>query len=147
MMKRSVAAAALISLIVAGCGAQLPQQTKVTTTRAKATATATKGKIEHVTMHDARDFIASVPDMYLLDVREPDEFAQAHIQYFVNRPLGQLDQWSTAIPKTAPVMVVCHSGRRSMLAAQQLVDKGYLQVFNLDGGVQGWSKAGFPLIP
>lgn len=140
-----LAATALATMMLAGCGGLIPLQSTGTSPRPQAQAMASK--IEHVSMRDARDFIRAVPDLQLVDVREPDEFALSHIQYFSNRPLGQLDAWSAPLNKEAPILLVCRSGNRSMKAAQQLVDRGFVQVFHLDGGMIDWVKAGYPTIP
>ena len=55
----------------------------------------------------------------------------------------QLDQ----LDKNVPVYVYCAVGGRSAQAAQILSEKGFKQVYNLTGGVQGWVQAGNSLQP
>jgi phage shock protein E len=47
--------------------------------------------------------------------------------------------------RSARIVLYCRSGRMSDIAARELVKMGYTNVFNLDGGMNGWETAGFPL--
>lgn len=49
------------------------------------------------------------------------------------------------VPKDRPVYVICRSGNRSAQASAQLVKAGYRQVFNVDGGMNAWTTAGYPV--
>jgi phage shock protein E len=69
----------------------------------------------------------------IIDVRTPAEFASEHLPNVMNVPLGEVsDRASTAIPdKTAPVLLHCHSGGRSLVAQRWLRRLGYENVHNL----------------
>ncbi|MCZ7538689.1 MAG: rhodanese-like domain-containing protein [Anaerolineae bacterium] len=43
--------------------------------------------------------------------------------------------------------MICNSGNRSRVAAEALIRLGYSQVYNVDGGIQAWRKAGLPVEP
>lgn len=79
----------------------------------------------------------------LIDVRQPDEFAEVHIPQAVLVPLGEvpdrLDEFST----TSTNYLVCRSGARSMRAAEFLADQGY-EVVNVAGGTLAWVASGRP---
>jgi rhodanese-related sulfurtransferase len=47
--------------------------------------------------------------------------------------------------KSARIVLYCRSGRMSDIAARELVKLGYTRVMNLDGGMIGWERAGYPL--
>ncbi len=47
------------------------------------------------------------------------------------------------IPKTQPVLITCLTGQRSLNAAQQLINRGYRQVYVLKGGLVAWQRAGY----
>ncbi len=85
----------------------------------------------------------------LLDVREPDEYATAHIAGSLLLPLGDLTaRVSQVLPdKSAHIVVQCHHGMRSTRAAEYLRATGYEQVQNLTGGIAAWSKEVDPSIP
>ncbi len=79
----------------------------------------------------------------LLDVRTPQEFAQGCIEGALNIDVKDslfIHNVQAAIPAGAKVAVYCRSGRRSMAAAEQMLEKGYVPV-NLDGGILAWQEA------
>jgi len=80
-----------------------------------------------------------------VDVREPEEFAQAHIEGAALIPLSELADRIGEIPKDQPVVLYCHSGNRSAQAAAWLSAKGYTHLLNLEGGLMAWYQAGLPL--
>ena len=80
----------------------------------------------------------------LLDVRTPEEFAQECIEGALNINVKDslfMANVQAVIPAGAKVAVYCRSGRRSMLAAEQMAEKGYVPV-NLEGGILAWKEAG-----
>lgn len=79
----------------------------------------------------------------MLDVRNPDEYAEAHIPGATLIPLPELDQRLADVPTDRPVHVVCQSGRRSAQAAQQLIAAD-IDAISVTGGTSGWSESGRP---
>lgn len=79
----------------------------------------------------------------LVDVREPDEFAEVHAAGARLVPLGELSERWEELPKQ-PLVLICRSGVRSARAAEFLETKGY-EVINLAGGTQAWQEAGLPV--
>ena len=75
----------------------------------------------------------------LLDVRTAAEYDEGHIEGSQLLPVEELAGRISELPqdKATPIVVYCRSGRRSALAATQLTESGYTQVFDL-GGIQGW---------
>ena len=87
----------------------------------------------------AKALLSSGKAMRLIDVREPQEYAEGHIQGAELIPLGELRERA---PKERPdkealILLCCRSGRRSAQAAQLLSSMGYTHVFDL-GGVLSW---------
>lgn len=84
---------------------------------------------------------------FLLDVREPGEFAEVHARNATLIPLGQLQSRLNEIAqyKDKPVEVICHSGRRSAKGAEILRNAGFTQVANVEGGTNAWLNAGLPV--
>ena len=84
---------------------------------------------------------------FLLDIREPDEFAEVHAVDATLIPLGQLQARLGEIAqyKNKPVAVICRSGRRSAQAVEILRKEGFTQVANVEGGTNAWSSAGLPV--
>ncbi len=84
-------------------------------------------------------------DFLVLDVRQPEEFAVGHVPNAVLIPLGDLQAKASEIPTDIPVYVICRSGNRSRQASKILVELGFQDVRNVDGGVLAWQEAGYTL--
>jgi rhodanese-related sulfurtransferase len=79
----------------------------------------------------------------LIDVRQPDEYAEVHIPDAVLVPLGEVPDRLDAFSTTETNYLVCRSGARSMRAAEFLADRGY-DVVNVAGGTLAWVASGRP---
>ncbi len=85
----------------------------------------------------------------LLDVREPAEFALLHIPGSLNVPRGILEQacewdYDETVPPLAAgrdqeIVLICRSGKRSVLAADTMQRMGFSNVVSLKTGVRGWA--------
>jgi len=75
----------------------------------------------------------------LLDVREPWEYAQVHVEGSRHIPMGQVPERLGELDPKARYVVMCHHGGRSQQVAQFLTDKGFGQVANLAGGIDAWA--------
>ena len=84
-------------------------------------------------------------DVFLLDVREPDECAAHMIDGAVNVPLAKLFEKGAcdAIPRDKKVVTICSHGNRSMVATFALARNG-IESTSLDGGMAGWSQVLVP---
>jgi glyoxylase-like metal-dependent hydrolase (beta-lactamase superfamily II) len=87
------------------------------------------------------------PGMVVLDVRERDAFEAGHIPGARHLPRGQLEmRIDDALPDpTTRIVTYCQLGKISTLAAATLRTLGYARAVALDGGVEAWAKAGYPL--
>jgi sulfur-carrier protein adenylyltransferase/sulfurtransferase len=84
----------------------------------------------------------------VIDVRDPDEYRDGHIEGATNISRGFLEfRIGAAVtdPKT-PMVLYCQSGLRSVLAAKSLRELGYTTVINLKGGFQKWAQSGLPVV-
>lgn len=83
----------------------------------------------------------------VLDVREDDEYKAGHVLNSTLIPLGKLNQRIAELEKhkEQPIVVVCRSGNRSGTACVMLAKQGFMQAYNLAGGVMAWQKANLPL--
>jgi molybdopterin/thiamine biosynthesis adenylyltransferase/rhodanese-related sulfurtransferase len=92
--------------------------------------------------------LAAGEKIVVIDVRDPDEFRDGHLEAATNISRGFLEfRVGTAVsdPST-PVVLYCQTGLRSMLAAKALKDLGYSTVINLQGGYQKWVQSGMPTV-
>lgn len=74
----------------------------------------------------------------LLDVRQPEEYNQGHIQSAVLLPLDNLPQHFKELPKKKKIVVYCRSGKRSAQAVSFLRTHGYTNAISLSGGYMEW---------
>lgn len=83
----------------------------------------------------------------VIDVREPDEFAQGHLSDALNLPAGKLLERVGEIEKykEKAVIVCCAAGMRANRACRELGQQGFSQLYNLEGGVDAWVAAGYPI--
>lgn len=84
-------------------------------------------------------------DPQILDVREPWEHAQGVIAGAILMPLGQVQTRWQELDAARPVYVVCHLGGRSARAAAFLLRQG-VHATNVDDGMDGWVRQGFPTV-
>ena len=80
----------------------------------------------------------------IVDVREPDEWEEAHIPGAILMPLSSFDPAQIPDPKGKHLVFHCRSGRRCGMAAERAVAAGYTGVIKrMQGGFLAWSGAGF----
>jgi rhodanese-related sulfurtransferase len=87
---------------------------------------------------EIRARLARGEDVFLLDVREPDEVVEWAYPIGVNIPLGQLGDRLGELPEGSTIVVACHSGGRSASAANALSEAGWTAE-NLTGGAIAWA--------
>jgi rhodanese-related sulfurtransferase len=80
----------------------------------------------------------------VIDVRQPEEFRQAHIAGAKLIPLGELYKRIKELPQGREIVCVCASGSRSRSAAKTLAKEGYI-VFDMQGGMGAWRHAKLPV--
>jgi len=106
--------------------------------------TAAKAEIVEISTDTAADLIAE--GHVVLDVREPDEYAEGALTGAIHLPRGHLEaQIESRIPdKSTPVVVYCAGGVRSAFAARTMGELGYATVASMDGGFGRWKDEGRP---
>jgi sulfur-carrier protein adenylyltransferase/sulfurtransferase len=90
---------------------------------------------------DARDAFQ------LIDVREPFEFEIARIDGAKLIPLGEIPERAEELDREQTLIVHCHSGRRSAQAVRLLKQRGFVNVYSLEGGIDAWSDFIDPTVP
>ena len=81
----------------------------------------------------------------IIDVRQPDEYREAHVVGAVLIPLGEVTERTEEIPDDQPVYVICRSGARSAKAVEWLLGQGY-DATNVAGGTLAWLELGSPAL-
>jgi rhodanese-related sulfurtransferase len=112
-------------------------------------------RVKEIMPWDLSRALAAGSRPLLLDVREPAEFDLLRIPGSINVPRGILEQscewdYDETVPdlvaaREREIVVVCRSGKRSVLAADVLQKMGYTNVVSLKTGVRGWSDYEQPM--
>jgi rhodanese-related sulfurtransferase len=74
-----------------------------------------------------------------LDVREHSELAICRIDGALHIPMSEVPERHEALPRDAPLVVLCHHGMRSLNVVQYLETKGFQNAINLAGGIHAWA--------
>lgn len=88
------------------------------------------------------------PEVLVIDVREPSEYREGHIEGSLNIPLGKLciDETMLLNHKDKTLILHCKSGARSRVGCEKLLQQGIgREVFNLEGGIDKWASSGMPV--
>lgn len=99
----------------------------------------------HVAQFSASEFyeMSQQEPVVLVDVRAQTEFSAQNIAGAHNIPVHQLRTDASEIPSDKPVILLCSSGNRSSLGASLLLQRRFKTVYNLAGGITGYSAAGY----
>jgi hydroxyacylglutathione hydrolase len=100
--------------------------------------------VPEVALEAAPAFIAARRP-FIVDVREPQEYAAFHIPGAVSIPQSQLADRLAELPRDGDLLVVCQSGMRSERATRFLRQQGFVNAVNLVGGSGGWKEKGYPV--
>lgn len=82
----------------------------------------------------------------LIDVREPDEHARERIAGVRLASLSRFDPQAFSNERGKIAVFHCSSGNRTAQAAARLLGAGFADAYQLEGGIQGWKRAGLPVI-
>src|SRR5436189_1236249 len=103
--------------------------------------------ISEMTPHTVRRRIDAGEPFELIDVREPFEHEIGRIDGAKLIPLGEISERTDELPRDRPIVVHCHSGRRSAEAVRLLQQRGFGNIYNLEGGIDAWSDQIDPCVP
>lgn len=127
---------ALSTSALAGCS-----DTDNTSSAQDNTTQSTQAESTTISAEDVKAMVDAGDDFVFLDVRTPEEYAEAHISTAENLPVDSIDAGTAGefIPSTdTPVVVYCRSGHRAGIALDTLKSLGYTNVKNM-GGISEWT--------
>lgn len=105
--------------------------------------------VSTVTVEEAAAWLQA-GEAILIDVREADEYAAAHVEDAVLAPLSQMPSaWEALeLPADRKIVVMCLKGGRSHQVCAFVGPTGPegQPLFNLTGGIQAWHAAGLPVV-
>src|SRR5438132_3286141 len=106
-----------------------------------------EGTVPAISVQELKRTMNASEAFELIDVREPFEFEIARIDGAKLIPLGEIAGRADELQREQPVVVHCHSGRRSAQAVRLLQQRGFTNVYNLEGGIDAWSDFIDPSVP
>ena len=92
--------------------------------------------------------VVAQPGVIVLDVRTPEEFNAGHIANAININLEGSDFTSevSKLDMNATIAVYCRSGNRSGVATEQMAELGFVDMYDMQGGILDWEAAGGPVV-
>jgi monothiol glutaredoxin len=94
---------------------------------------------------DLKRMLDGAPKPRLIDVRTEREYATARIEG--GQLLEEVEQELESLDHDTPLVFYCHHGSRSLNAAEKYVREGWKRVYNLEGGIDAWSRDVDPSVP
>ncbi|MEM9548471.1 MAG: rhodanese-like domain-containing protein [Bacteroidota bacterium] len=110
--------------------------------KSKTTNASSETTFKDVNVSEAKTMIAEKKDLVILDVRTPEETAQGIIEgaMIIDIHDPEFDKKINILNKEKPYLVYCRSGGRSVTASNKMIEAGFKDIFNLEGGYRAWSK-------
>ena len=99
--------------------------------------------IELISAEDLHDMITGTGNFVLLDVRAPLEYQDNHIKGTINISVSDLRTRHSELDPEKTTILICSSGNRSSLGASILKQHGFKDIYNVAGGMTGYSTAGY----
>jgi len=100
---------------------------------------------QSISVAEVYKLIQQKTELSLIDVRTPQERKQRRIAGSQLVPVGDVIRGKVIFPQDKPIVLVCAVGGRSYIAGKTLVSRGYSRIYNMDGGIEAWHRAGLPL--
>jgi len=139
----------LIAIKQPPADAQSPPSVSPEKTRVEQTTKKPQQKIKPIfrtiTSLEAQQMLMDRSDLVFIDVRTPQERAQTRIAGSQLVAVGDVMRGKLDVPKDKPVLLVCAVGGRSWVAGKALAAMGYDEVYNMEGGIEAWYRAGLPV--
>jgi rhodanese-related sulfurtransferase len=104
--------------------------------------------IELVSPAEAAQVIDDDPSgLVVLDIRTPEEFNEVRLADSVNVDFYAADfaEQLDGLDKDDPYVMYCRSGNRSSEAVKTMKELGFVEVYEVDGGIVNWYDSGFPV--
>lgn len=103
--------------------------------------------IQHLSADEFQKKLNEKSNAQLIDVRTQKEYRERHLKgatlMNINEP--GFNEMISTLDKEKPVFVYCLAGGRSSNAAERMQEAGFKEVYNMKGGLVGWSASGLPL--
>ncbi|HET8577807.1 MAG TPA: rhodanese-like domain-containing protein [Methylomirabilota bacterium] len=104
------------------------------------------GTVPQISVHDLATMREERPDLVVIDVREPFEWDEGHIEGALHLPMGEATRRKGEVPEGRPKAVLCAAGLRSSTVISAFSREGMTDWYNVIGGMTAWQKAGYPTV-
>jgi len=102
--------------------------------------------VPQITVYDLAGWLEERPELVLIDVREPFEWREGHIEGAVHLPMLEAVRRVGEVAPDCPKAVLCSGGLRSSTVISALERHGIRGWYNVSGGMTAWLKAGYPVV-
>lgn len=99
----------------------------------------TKQSLQIIDSAQLSQWMTDEKDMVIVDLREPELFEEGRVPYAINISFAEINEKYRSIPTDKKVVFVCHTGRMGVESGNLLLENGYKDVANLDGGMAKWT--------
>jgi rhodanese-related sulfurtransferase len=103
-------------------------------------ATADELGIPEISVVDFKQRIDRGDDLFVLDVREPEEYELVRLPDTILMPMGELPRRASELDSSREIVVYCRTGRRSAKAIEFLQGLGFRKLYNLQGGINAYAR-------
>ncbi len=134
---------ALVSLVAISCGTPESNTNNPSDQTAEQPST-----VKNVQVADLKEALNATEDIVVLDVRTAGEVAQGYVNSALNVDVNgaNFSQGVQELDTSKTIYVYCRSGQRSQKASTQLLELGFTDVRNVEGGFMAWEQAGYPIV-
>jgi glyoxylase-like metal-dependent hydrolase (beta-lactamase superfamily II)/rhodanese-related sulfurtransferase len=101
--------------------------------------------VPQITVHDLAGWMEEGREITVIDVREPFEWGEGHIEGALHLPMREAAARRSQVPADRPKAVVCSGGLRSSTVISALKKAGLGNWYNVSGGMTAWQKSGYPI--
>jgi len=96
------------------------------------------GNYKRISIEKAQELMSD--QTAIIDVRDRQSYSIGHIKNAVHVSDENIQQFIEGTDKSKPLIIYCYRGNSSQNAADYLSDKGFLDVYSMDGGFEEWSS-------
>jgi len=101
---------------------------------------------QDISSREAKALLEKNKNIFLLDVRTPQENSQGRLSGAVLIPINEFEHRIKEVPRNKTIIVYCAVGSRSKSVAEYLSKSGYKDVYNMSDGIVGWYRNGFKIV-
>ncbi len=101
-----------------------------------------KSVFKSIPVGQAKTILEQEKNILVLDVRTKEEYELWHVETAINISHTEIDEGINTLnpPKNQTILILCKSGGRSSYVSELLADRGYLEVYNVEGGYIAWNR-------